>query len=127
MNKLKGYGLREEWCSAICVKMVEEGYLNEERFADSYVRGKLRQNAWGIYKIRAGLREKGISDRLANQVLNELGEAAFDDVLRKLLQKKELTIKGEDQWIKREKLRKYALGKGYEPSRIRQILEEIGF
>lgn len=81
-TKLITLGAAEKQIQEILDYLEKEGFLNEERYARAYVRGKFRINGWGKRKIKAGLMSKGIGNTLISTVMEE--EIDPDDYLEKL-------------------------------------------
>lgn len=124
-TKLRGLGLHYEFIPDVCVKLMEEGYLNEERFVSAYVRGKFNQNKWGVNKIKMGLEQKHISSKLIEIGLKELDEDRYKAVLVELLEKKNKILSSTNTAERKDKLWKYALQKGFESTTIRIAMQEL--
>jgi len=123
-TKLKSLGLHYEFVPVICVKLVEEGYLSEERFVSAYVRGKFNQSKWGVHKIKIGLQQKHISPKLIEWGLKEIDEDLYRNELTRLLEVKRERLKGRPAEMK-DKLWRYARQKGYESHLISEIVNEM--
>src|SRR4029079_6902803 len=96
-------------------QLIEENYLNEERFAKQYAGGKFRMNQWGRIKIKHALQQKKVSEYSIKKALKEIGEADYKKTLQKLAAQKLKTLKGETNiFAKKKKLQDYLLQKGYE-------------
>jgi regulatory protein len=76
-QKLNKLGADPETAGAIFIQLIEEGFLNEERFARSIARGKFRIHHWGKIKIIDHLRSRGISDVLIQISLTEIEEEEY--------------------------------------------------
>ena len=104
-------------------QLIEENYLNEERFAKQYAGGKFRMNQWGRVKIKYALRQKQVSDYSIKKGLKEISEADYKKTLQKLAEQKLKTLKNESNvFSKRKKLQDYLLGKGYEGELVRELV-----
>ena len=85
-QKLRLLGTDGGTAETIMRRLEEEGYINEERFAGAYVRGKFRINGWGRLKIKNGLRAKGVEENLIRTVLeNEIDKDGYKERLREIL------------------------------------------
>ena len=114
-EKLYGFGLRKQEVEECLAQLIEEDYLNEERFAIAYAGGKFRMRKWGRVKIRQGLKEKRISDYCIQKSLKEIDEQLYTATLSKLVLAKWKTLEGEKNvFIKQRKTLDYLLQKGYE-------------
>lgn len=92
----------------------EDSYLNEERYARIFVRSKFNQNHWGKTKIGAALFAKRVPNEIVEIAFGEIEEKQYLKTLDKVLRNKISQLKDEDEWKKREKLIRYAIGRGFE-------------
>ena len=101
VNKLFQLGVRKNQHDEIISSLIEENYLNEERFAKSFARGHFRMKQWGRVKIRYELKSRKISDYCIGQALKEIDETEYLNTLRKLIEKNKsfeyLAAKGFEQ------------------------------
>ena len=125
-EKLKLWGLSAEDALLVIAKLVEEKYIDDERFARAYVKDKFRFNHWGKQKIAHMLRAKNISSEIQQLAFEEIEAEGYSDELRKLLTDKEKSIKAKDKYDKRNKLMRFAMGRGFESSQILAVLKELG-
>jgi regulatory protein len=126
-EKLYSFGLRRQMVEEALAQLIEEDYLNEERFAIQYAGGKFRMKQWGRVKIKHALKQKQISTYCINKAMKELDEADYEKTLHKLAGAKWATIKGPgvNQFVKMSKTTDYLLQKGFEPELIRRAIEEL--
>lgn len=122
-NKLYEWGLWPAAVENIIVKLIGEGFLNEERFAKAYVTGKFRQKGWGKIKIKQGLKLKRVPDVLIRKALNTIDADAYETTLRNIIEKKAVLLKEKDSYKRRYKLQQYALSRGFETDLILDILK----
>lgn len=124
-EKLYGYGLFKQDVELLISQLIEEDYLNEERFAIQFAGGKFRMKQWGKVKIMMGLKEKFISPYCIKKALAEIDEEAYLKTLHQQAEKKWASLKGE-QYISREgKTRNYLLQKGFEPMLIQKAIGKL--
>ncbi len=123
-EKLKRWGASEEECNEIIDYLVDEKYIDEERFSKAYAKDKLRFNHWGRQKIDQGLRLLQICTAFRQQALSELPEQEYLDILKGILQSKQRGVKGRNNYERRGKLIRFALGRGFEMASILQCLPE---
>ena len=123
-DKLYAYGLYGDEVEDLICTLIEENFINEERFAKAYAGGKFRLKKWGRIKIERGLKEKGISKYCIQQGLKEIEEETYQQTLEELLAKKYPQIKGENSYIRKSKLANFAIAKGYETYLVWQIIKE---
>lgn len=123
-EKLREMRMIPEACEQITIKLMEEDFLNEERFARSFVRGKFRIKKWGRIKIKQELKSRQISSPIIKIALTEIDDKEYYKTLLELSEKKSLLIREKDPFKKRKKLGSYLLQKGYESSLVFEIVGE---
>nr|WKN38246.1 regulatory protein RecX [Tunicatimonas sp. TK19036] len=121
-DKLYSYGLYSDAVEEVLTELISEGFVNEERFAQAFARGKFRNNKWGRIKIEMGLRQKGLSDYCIRSGMKEISEEAYQETLQSLIQKKWESLDGEEPYARKHKTARYALGKGFESDVVWKIL-----
>jgi regulatory protein len=124
-QKLYEYQASEEVKEKIITFLKEENYVNDERYTQSYVRGKVNIKKWGKQKIKSELRNKNIKGEEVDNALNDIDEASYKKTLMELLIKKNNSLKDEIKNDRRNKLVRYGLSKGYEMNLIFECLKEI--
>ena len=122
-DKLYEYGLWPQAVENIIVKLIGEGFLNEERFAKAYATGKFRQKAWGKIKIKQGLKLKRVPDVLIKKALNTIDVDAYEATLHNIIEKKAALLKEKEGYKRNYKLQQYAMGRGFEADLIKDILK----
>jgi regulatory protein len=126
-EKLYSFGLYKQQVEELLSQLIEENYLNEERFAIQFAGGRFRMKQWGRVKIKYELKQKRVSEYCIKKALKEIDEEDYLRTLQKLATKKWATIKGEgvNQYVKLSKTTDYLLQKGYEPDLIKQAIAGI--
>ena len=124
-QKLWDLGVWRSEHEEIIASLIEDDYLNEERFAKAFVGGKFRMKDWGRKKIYYGLKEKGISDYLIKRAMKEIDEEAYRKTLQDLAEKKFASLKGEQYLVRKKKTMDYLLQKGYEPELITGVVNSF--
>lgn len=124
-EKLREMRMIPQACEQIIIKLMQENFLNEERFARSFVRGKFRIKKWGRIKIKQELKFKDIGSPLIRIALSEIDEKEYYKTLVELAEKKALLIKEKDTFKKRQKLSNYLLQKGYESSMVFEVSSAV--
>lgn len=118
-NKLNEFFIIPEARDEIIIYLIQNNYLNEERFAKSFVRGKFNQKNWGRIKIKSELKKKRIPPKLIETALKEIDADQYEMTLEKLFQKKKESLKSErESFKKKAKITSYLLQKGYESDLI---------
>jgi regulatory protein len=124
-NKLYQWGLKSTDVEEIIAGLIETNFLNEERFARAYAQGKSRMKGWGKAKIKAGLKQKAISERLISKALQQVEGDDYEERLKTLLEKKSALLTEKDPYKRRYKLSNYALSKGYDYELINKTLSAM--
>jgi regulatory protein len=124
-RKLQGYGLNGMDADILLVELMHSNFLNEERFAMAYARGKFKIKGWGKAKIKQGLKREGVGEKLIQQALASLGMDDYMDTLNTLTTKKWPLIKGASHIEKVFKLKRYLLGKGYDFEAIDKAIAQV--
>ncbi len=122
-DKMRRWGLDEAAQDKVVERLTKERYIDEERYARAFVKDKIRYNKWGRRKVQQALWMKHISDDIQQQVLDEIDEKDYLDVLRPLLKQKRKSIKAESDYELNQKLVRFALSRGFGFDIIRQCLD----
>ena len=109
----------------IIVWLIENNYLNEERFARIFAGSKFRQKKWGRLKIRQELKMRGVSDYCLRVGLSEIDGDDYMETLQSIIQKKSLEVKENNPLIKKQKIVKYALSKGFEQDLVFDVVRNL--
>lgn len=126
LEKLKEMDLSKEDALAIIERLKSEKYIDDERYAVAFVKDKFRFNHWGKQKISFVLRSKNIPSEFIEEAFNEIADEDYSEELRKILADKIPSVKGKDKFDIRNKLIRFAMGRGFEASKIQAILKEMG-
>ncbi len=124
-QKLWELGIRKADQGEIISALIEEDYLNEERFAIQFAGGKFRMNEWGKKKIMYALKEKRVSEFSIKKALKSVDEDMYLKTLHGLVEKKYESLKEEQHLVRKRKLMDYMLQKGFEPDLVSGVLKEI--
>lgn len=122
-DKLKRWELDTAAADRIIARLQKERYIDDARYARAFVKDKIRYNKWGRRKVEQALWQKRIADDIRQQVLGEIDENEYLDVLRPLLKQKRRTMKAENDYALNQKLVRFALGRGFTFDLIRQCLD----
>jgi len=125
VQKLWELGVSKNEHDAIVSALIEEDYLNEERFARLFAGGKFRMLDWGRKKIFYGLKEKGVSDYNIKNALKSIDEEAYLKTLQQEAQKKYNLLKSEQHLVRKKKTIDYLAQKGFEINLITIALKEL--
>jgi regulatory protein len=122
-EKLYSFGLRKPQVEAALATLIEENYLNEERFAIQFAGGHFRLKKWGRIRIRYQLKLRHVSDYCIKKALASIDNEEYDRTLARLLEEKWTALDGEAHpLIRKRKVQEYLLQKGYEADRIAAVM-----
>ncbi|HEU4471897.1 MAG TPA: regulatory protein RecX [Flavisolibacter sp.] len=124
-QKLWELGVRKVEHDEIISTLIEEDYLNEERFAIQYAGGKFRMKEWGRKKIYYGLKEKKVSEYNIRKAMKEIDEESYMKTLRHVAEKKYDSLKGEQYLVRQKKTADYLMQKGFEPELVTRMIAEL--
>lgn len=126
-DKLYGYGLTKPEVEDLLMKLIEENYLNEERFAEQFAGGRFRMKKWGRVKIKHALKQLQVSEYCIRKGMKVIDEDDYRTTITQLLSDKQKTLQKETNlFIRKRKLTDYLLQKGYEADLIREMIHESG-
>jgi regulatory protein len=123
-NKLLELGQRGNDLEDCLSQLIEENYLNEERFAKAFAGGHFRMKQWGRKKIEAGLRAKSVSNYCIKKGLEEIDEKDYLNSLKTIISKKSDIVHERNERTKKSKLAEFAIGKGYESNLVWAVLNQ---
>ena len=124
-NKLFEYGLRSGEVDEILAQLITEGFLNEERYAQAFAGGKFRMMKWGRLKIQRELEMEGLTPRCIARGLAEIDSKEYSKALVHLLKKKSALVSESDPFKKKNKIARFAIGKGYEPELVWELIKDL--
>ncbi len=125
-SKLLDLGIYGDDLEDIIVELISDNFLNEERFARSYARGKFRFKRWGRMRIRQELKRRAISDYCLRKGMEEIEEEEYQRVLQEVTEKKWNSTKAPNDFQRRSKVAKYVINRGFESSLVWEILKGMG-
>ena len=123
LEKMRRWELSEEAQARVMARLVEERYVDDERYARAFVNDKVRYNKWGRRKVEQALWQKHIDEGVRQRVLDEVDDETYLAVLRPLLQQKRKATKAASDYELNQKLVRFALGRGFTYDIIEQCLE----
>jgi regulatory protein len=123
LEKMKRWELSDEAQARVMARLIEERYVDDRRYARAFVKDKIRYNKWGRRKVQQGLWMKRIDKEIQDEVLNEIDEKEYLNVLKPLLKQKRKSIKANSDYELNQKLVRFAYGRGFTFDIIRQCLD----
>ena len=126
-TKAYGYGLRKTDVEPLLSKLIEEGYLNEERFAKMFAGGRFRAKKWGRVKIGFELKARRVSEYNIRMALQEIPEADYQRTADQIASKKWKSVRGQgvNTYTRQSKTRQYLQQRGFESSVISTAIRKL--
>jgi regulatory protein len=124
-QKLRSMSMIPEAIDMIIVHLLEHNYLNESRFAKTFVSGKFRIKHWGRRRLTLELKKRAISKVNINEALAEIEDSEYVEIFTALAEKKAHTIKEGNVFKKRKKFIDYFLYRGWESHLIHEKAHEL--
>ena len=121
-EKLFALGVRMKDHDEIIAKLIEENYLNEERFAIAFAGGRFRIKQWGRVKIKYELKQKQVSDYSIKKALKQIDEDEYLEILKKLAKQKYDSLKSDQYLVRRKKTMDYLMQRGFEGDLVREVV-----
>lgn len=103
--------------------LINDGYIDDMRYCSAYARDKSSISGWGTAKIRYMLSGKGMPEEVIRNALAEIDEEKAGNRLEKLLMTRNAAMK--DDPLKKQKLIRYALGRGYTYDAVIAAIDKI--
>lgn len=126
VSKLYELNVWKKEHDAILAALIEDNYLNEERFAKSFAGGHFRTKQWGRNKIVQALKQRGVSPYCIRAGLREIEDADYRDTAQKLFNHKWEQLKGTpNRFVKMKKASDYLLQKGYETQLVNALINAV--
>jgi regulatory protein len=123
-EKLFNLGVWKKDHDEIIAALIEEDYLNEERFAIAFAGGKWRMKRWGRVKIKYELKQKQVSEYCIRKALKQIEEDEYLSVLDSLAKEKYSALKNEQHLVRKKKTMDYLAARGFEPELVRKVMEK---
>lgn len=124
-SKIVTKGLEADAAEEILAKLIEDKFIDDERYIRSYISDKFRFNRWGRVKMRHYLRMKNLPDHLIEAGLNEIEMEKYKETLLKTLKEKARSVKTKDKYEKMGQIIRFAQNRGFEPELIHRYLNEV--
>ena len=120
-RKMAELKLSEQESEQMMQELLEDGFVDDARFAESFVRGKMTYNRWGRVKIRAELLQRGVSSNIIAEQLNSLDQNLYEKNLKYLIER----WKRENPVADNAKMFRHLLAKGYTYDEVRQCVSNL--
>lgn len=120
-RKMAELKVSEQESEQLMQELLEEGFVDDARFAEGFVRGKMTYNRWGRVKIRAELLQRGVSSNIIAEQLNSLDQNLYEKNLKYLIER----WKRENPVADNAKMFRHLLAKGYTYDEVRQCVSNL--
>ena len=124
-EKLRKWNNDEETSQKVIVRLLDEKYIDEKRFAEFYVRDKFRFNKWGKQKIMWQLRVKQIPEEYINSALETIDGEEYKNMLLAILKNKSKSLGNIDAMKKKASLIRFAASRGFKIDEIMPLVEQL--
>lgn len=121
-SKLIEFGVYGDALETIMAELIEEGFLNEERYARSFARGKFRVKHWGRIRIVQELKARHISAYSIKQGLKEIDETEYRSTLQAVMEKKWEALANEEPYARKSKTAQYVISRGFESELVWEFI-----
>lgn len=125
-KKLFKWGLNSQQVEEIMLRLTDENYLDEQRFARAYCHDKFQFNHWGKIKIRYGIKQYQLSDECIAQGLSHISEEEYLKTASELVNRKWKSLDKEDNpYVRKQKTINFIIRKGFEPDIIYPLIDKL--
>ena len=124
-RKLYEKGIKDEPAEKIIEELIAAEFLNEERYARSFARGKFRLKKWGKNRIRMELKMREISEDLIRKGMTEIDPEEYYDTLLTQTEKKWESTREPETYKKKFKVTQYLMSKGFEMDLVKEAIEGL--
>lgn len=124
-EKMTRWGIEDDAQQRVMEYLLANRYVDDRRYARSFVNDKLKYNKWGPRKIEQTLWMKHIDDSIRQEALDDVDNAEYICVLRPLLQSKRRTTKAESDYEMNQKLLRFAIGRGFTFEQVKEVIDDV--
>jgi len=124
-EKIKSFDLIPEAREMILLNLMKDNFLNEERFAKSFARGKFRIKHWGKNRIVNELKMRDISPYNIKTALKEIDDKEYINTIYKITENRNNVISESNPYKRKKKLIDFLLRKGFETDLIFKTVDDV--
>ena len=106
-------------------KLIDSKFIDDRRYAEAFVRDKMRFSGWGVFKLRSALHAKGIAAEIVDEVLQSLDRSNMSDRLRDRLERKMRSVKFTSRYDLKSKLMRYGASLGYDFESVTEVVDAL--
>lgn len=121
-EKMRRWEIADDAQARVMQRLITERYVDDERFARAFANDKVKYNKWGRRKVEQVMWLKHIAEDIRQRVLDSIDDEEYIAILRPLLQQKRRSVKAHNDYELRQKLIKFAIGRGFTMDIIKQCI-----
>ncbi len=121
---MRGWGVPEADARRVLDRLVRDRFIDDRRYAEAFVREKLRLSGWGTYKLRTALQRKGIARETIEAALAQADPATLTERLTAQLTRKARTVRAGSPRELRTKLIRYGVSLGYDYETVMESVSQ---
>lgn len=121
-EKMRRWEIADDAQARVMQRLITERYVDDERFARAFANDKVKYNKWGRRKVEQAMWLKHIAEDIRQRVLDSIDDEEYIAILRPLLQQKRRSVKVRNDYELRQKLIKFAIGRGFTMDIIKQCI-----
>lgn len=124
-DRLYQHGASPELTAKILAVLEKESFIDEERFARSFARGKFEYNHWGRIRIKQELSFRQIPENIIVEALSGVDEEKYHEVLEGIASKKFNSLKGQSDFTGKGKTAEHCIRKGFEADLVWKVVNKL--
>lgn len=121
-EKMRRWEIADDAQARVMQRLITERYVDDERFARAFANDKVKYNKWGRRKVEQAMWLKHIAEDIRQRVLDSIDDEEYIAILRPLLQQKRRSVKAHNDYELRQKLIKFAIGRGFTMDIVKQCI-----
>ena len=125
LRLMQNWGVDPSARQGVLQRLINDKFIDDRRYAEAFVRDKMRFSGWGVFKLRAALRNKGISTDIVEDVLRMLDSNNMAARLRERLARKMRTTKYTTRYDLKTKLMRYGASLGYDFESVGDVVDTL--
>ena len=125
MRLMRNWEVEPSARQGVLQKLIDSKFIDDRRYAEAFVRDKMRFSGWGAFKLRAALHNKGISKDIIDEVLSTLDCTNMSERLRERLERKMRSLKFSSRYDLKSKLMRYGASLGYDFESVTEVVDSL--
>lgn len=125
MRLMRNWDVEPSARQSVLQKLIDSKFIDDHRYAEAFVRDKMRFSGWGVFKLRSALHAKGIAAEIVDEVLQSLDRCNMSDRLRDRLERKMRSVKFTSRYDLKSKLMRYGASLGYDFESVTEVVDAL--